>query len=125
MKWVFKEFGAWLGFLVGYCVVEWFEEVDHISNSTAIKYIEFIFFPLFQSCIPIAFFVYMCVSLCSSHKKRSKVRHKAVRSTVQTAGLVTTPPSTRVSLPPDTDAHAPNFLSPIEEEFTESSPLLS
>ena len=122
---VIKEIGAWLGFLVGYCVVGWIVEAAHISSSPAIKYIEFISFPLFQSCIPIAFFVYMCVSLCPSCRKRREVHLKVVRSTVQTAGLVTTPPSTRVSLPTDTDAHAPNFLSPIEEELTESSPLLS
>ena len=125
MKKVIKEIGAWLGFLVGYCVAGWVVEAAHISDSLALKYIEFIFLPLFQSCIPIAFFVYMCISLDTSRKKKKRVDHKVVRSTIQTAGLVTTPPSTRVSLPPDTDAHAPNFLSPIEEEYTESSPLLS
>ena len=125
MNKVIKEIGAWLGFLVSYCVVGWVVEVAHISSSPAVKYIEFISYPLFQSCIPIAFFVYMCVSLCPSRKKRREVHLKVVRSTLQTAGLVTTPPSTRVSLPADTDAHAPDFLSPIEEEITEASPLLS
>ena len=125
IKTVIKEIGAWVGFLVGYCVVGILVESAHLSTNAVIKYTAFLSFPLFQSCIPIAFFVYMCVSLCPSRKKKSKVDGRNKRSTVQTAGLVTTPPSTRVSLPTDTAAHAPNFLSPIEEEFTEASPLLS
>ena len=122
---VIKEIGVWLGFLVGYCVVGVVIEATHISSNPTIKYIEFIFVPLFHSCIPIAFFVYLCVSLCPSRKKKKKVDHRAIRNTIQTAGLRTTPDSTRVSLPTDTLAHAPNFLSPSDEEFTEASPLLS
>ena len=124
IKIVIKEIGVWLGFLVGYCVVGVIIEATHISGSFGIEYIEFIFVPLFHSCIPIAFFVYMCISLCPSRKKKKEVDHKAVRNTIQTAGLRTAPASTRVSLPTDTAAHAPNFLSP-SDEFTEASPLLS
>ena len=121
MKKVIKEIGAWLGFLVGYCVAGWIVEVAHISNSLAIQYTEFIFLPLFQSCIPIAFFIYMCVSLCPSRKKKEEWNYNAIGSTVQT----TTPPSTRVSLPTDTLAHAPNFLSPSTAEPTDVTPLLN
>ncbi len=40
-------------------------------------------------------------------------------------GLQTAPPSNRVSLPTDTAAHAPNFLSPSTNEPSEVTPLMT
>ena len=121
MKTVIKEVGAWLGFLVIYCVAMVLIESSDFTNNTLIKFIAFVCYPLLHSCIPVLFFVYMCVSLCPCCGK-----NRTRDTSVQTGGLQTTRKSTRVSLPSDTAAHAPNFLSPIEEEdFTVASPLLA
>ena len=133
-KIVIKEVGAWISVLVAYCTIAiligliWLLELAGHNGSTVNKYVSTFSNPLFQSCLPIAFFIYMCVSVCPRHKMTVKQAHyqvKRTRTSIQTAGLQTAPPSTRVSLPSNTAEHAPNFLSPIEEDSTEVSPLLA
>ena len=134
-KIVIKEVGAWILVMVVYCTIAilvgllgLLELAGH-NSSTVNKYAStFGSNPFFQSCLPIAFFIYICVSVCPRHKKtvkQARCQVKRTRTSIQTAGLQTAPPSTRVSLPSDTAEHAPNFLSPIEEDTTEVSPLLA
>ena len=70
---------------------------------------------------PFCVHVYM---ICSS-RTPPRVTRPAGNRNLQTAGLQTAPPSTRVSLPTDTAAHAPNFLSPSTAEPTDVTPLLN
>ena len=67
--------------------------------------------PLFHGIAPLLFLLYICV-----HKPRQEIRSIATSFTA--------PPSRRVSLPTDTAAHAPNFLSPSTAEPTEEIPLI-
>ena len=117
---VIKEVGAWLGFLLVCCFAGNLIEVTNFTDNPLIKLIAFTCYPLLHSCIPILFFVYMYINMCPCCKKpKDHPRAKATR------GLQTAPPSTRVSLPSDTVAHAPKFLSPIiGEEVSEESPLI-
>ena len=56
---------------------------------------------------------------------RRRIRREAQRKqNAITTTPTTAPPSTRVSLPTDTAAHAPNFLSPSTAESTEVTPLV-
>ena len=129
MKTVVKEIGAWLGFLVVYCVVGIVIEISNFTDNAIVKFIAFVSYPILHSSIPFLFFGYMCVIQCPCCNKKKLVPIKG-RAFIKknlltdTNGLQTTPPSTRVSLPSDTAAHAPNFLSPIGEDSTEVSPLL-
>ena len=77
-----------------------------------------------MSLFPLVVFVYM---RCSFHTfpREDRRAGNLNRRDLQTAGLRTNPPSTRVSLPSDTGAHAPNFLSPSTAEPTDVTPLLS
>ena len=70
---------------------------------------------------PFCVHVYM---ICSSRTPGRENRPARIYN-LQTAGLQTAPPSTRVSLPTDTAAHAPNFLSPSTAEPTDVTPLLN
>ena len=78
------------------------------------------------SLFPLCVFVYMKYIL---RIPPSEDRHEGNnRYDIQTAaggGLQTAPTSTRVSLPSDTAAHAPNFLSPSTAEPTDATPLLN
>ena len=118
MKTVSKEIGLWFGYLISYCFF-W-----TIVFCFVIKHIQF--FPLYaitQIVIPISFFVYVCVNVQYGriHEKRSAHEFNCIDP--HTTGLQTAPPSTRISLPSDTAAHAPNFLSP--EELSEVTPLIN
>ena len=128
MKTVIKEIGAWLGFLVVYCLAEVLIELSDYTNNAVIKFVAFVSYPVLHTSVPVLFFIYLCVNLCPCCRKKL-VHHEAVHrrpeSTVQTDRLQTTPKSSRISLPTDTVAHAPDFLSPIEEESAEVSPLLA
>ena len=77
------------------------------------------------SLFPLCVFVYMRYSFGTP--PREDRREENNRYNIQTAGggLQTVPPSTRVSLPSDTAAHAPNFLSPSTAEPTDVTPLLN
>ena len=77
------------------------------------------------SLFPLCVFVYMRYIL--RVPPRENRREGNNRYDIQTAGggLQTAPPSTRVSLPSDTAAHAPNFLSPSTAEPTDVTPLLN
>ena len=121
MRRVIKEVGVWLVFLVVYCVLVIFL----FNKIVVLKYVPPILNPILHSFIPIIFFIYLCVSLRKTQKK-TVIRYQAMEDEafIQTAGLRTAPPSTRVSLPSNTSAHTPNFLSP-SEEFTNTSPLLT
>ncbi len=67
---------------------------------------------------PVSYGVYVCVCILNQRKKQHKTKAIATKHTV--------PPSTRVSLPTDTAAHAPNFLSPsTATPSSEVTPLLS
>ena len=70
---------------------------------------------------PFCVHVYMICSFCTPGRENRPARIY----NLQTAGLQTVPPSTRVSLPTDTAAHAPNFLSPSTAEPTDVTPLLN
>ena len=70
---------------------------------------------------PFCVHVYM---ICSSRTPPRENRPAGNRN-LQTAGQQTVPVSTRVSLPSDTAAHAPNFLSPSTAEPTDTTPLLN
>ena len=74
----------------------------------------------------ICVFIYLWYSFRFRTAPRNRVRFANVdhRRNLRTAGLQTAPPSTRVSLPTDTAAHAPNFLSPSTAGPTEDTPLL-
>ena len=67
---------------------------------------------LVQAIIPGIFFAYICASMYKRQKKKSRIIAKTAHPTA--------PPSTRVSLPSDTAAHAPNFLSPSTAGPTET-----
>ena len=133
-KIVIKEVGAWISVLMAYCTIAiligllGLLELAGYNGSTVSNYVStFSLNPLFQSCLPIAFFIYICVSVCPQHKKtvrQGRYQVKRTRTSIQTAGLQTAPPSTRVSLPSDTAEHAPNFLSPSGGDTSEVSPLL-
>ena len=67
---------------------------------------------------PVSYGVYVCVCILNQRKKQHKTKAIATKHTV--------PPSTRVSLPTDTAAHALNFLSPsTATPSSEVTPLLS
>ncbi len=69
--------------------------------------------------IPVSFGVYILMSI---RNLRSKV---TTQGQVPVTNRNTNPPSTRVSLPTDTAAHAPNFLSPSTAEPSEVTPLIN
>ena len=73
-----------------------------------------------QVIIPLLFFVYICVSVCKIKQSKEHVQENIPTNTMNS----TAPPSTRVSLPSDTAAHAPNFLSPSTAEPIEVTVLL-
>ena len=125
---ILKEVGAWLAFLAVYCVVGILVAYANVTGTELVEKTAFVMYCLLHSCIAVIFIGYVCVSLCPcSVCKRSKLHHGAVgrKTSIQTSGLKTTPPSTRVSLPSDTAEHAPDFLSPSWEHCSEKSALLS
>ena len=71
--------------------------------------------PLFLGIAPLLFLLYICIS---AHKPRQETQR------LPTTTIFTAPPSTRVSLPTDTAAHAPNLLSPSTAEPTEETSLI-
>ena len=75
-------------------------------------------FPIVGSCMPFVFLVYICTHINNSRKK-VQVQFNNIKSIPPTVS-----PSTRISLPSDTAAHAPNFLSPSTAEPTDVTPLL-
>ena len=125
---IVKEVGAWFAFLVVYCVVGILVAYANFTDTELVKKTAFVMYCLLHSCIPMIFIGYICVSLCPcSACKSSKMHRGAIgrNASIQTSGLRTTPPSTRVSLPSDTAEHAPDFLSPSWEHCSEKSALLS
>ena len=74
---------------------------------------------------PLCVFVYIRYSHHISTRELNRQARNLRRHGIQTAGIQTVPPSTRVSLPSDTAAHAPNFLSPSTAEPTDVTPLLN
>ena len=117
MRTITKEIGLWLGYLISYSFF-W-------TLVACLEYLQIIVFPLHpisHIAIPISFFVYMCVSILQRRTKKQSA-HEDNRIDPHTTGFATAPPSTRISLPSDTAAHAPNFLSP--EELSEVTPLIN
>ena len=125
MKTVMKEIGVWLGLFVVYFVMAILFEVTAVRVVSVDSWF-FALFPLLQLGIFVVFFGYMCVSLCSCCKLKTYVDHRAkeLEIEIQTDLFETTLPSTRVSLPSDVDAHAPDFQSPKGEVSSELSHLL-
>ena len=72
-----------------------------------------VFTTLQPAILPMILLMYVCRSV---YKKRNKPQVKSAGSPKTIPPTV--PPSTRVSLPTDTAAHAPNFLSPSTVETT-------
>ena len=108
---ILKEIGLFLVYLVvtiAAFVVFCFQLFGHDIRERITLSIHVVALTLL-SLFPLCVFVYMRYSFCTPRENRqvgNLNRHD------QTAGLQTAPPSTRVSLPSDTAAHAPNFLSP-------------
>ena len=113
---VTKEIGLWLGYLISYCFF-W----TMLVSLEDFQIIVFPLYPIAHIATPISFFVYMCVNLRHRGNKFQRATEENIHINPQTSGLQTAPPSTRISLPSDTAAHAPNFLSP--EEISEVTPL--
>lgn len=67
----------------------------------------------------IVFFLDMCASLCQGRKEVPATHTNPGRT-----GYETCPLSTRISLPTDTAAHSPNFLSPSTAEPTDTALLI-
>ena len=123
-KVLMKEMTLLLTYLISFCVfwilVLILQQVAN-DNQTALTVI-YVLYPIRHVTTPTSFFVYLCVSF---RQRRHSTR--LISANKFQDGLTphpSAPPSTRVSLPSDTDLHAPEFLSPIDEEPSEYSPLL-
>ena len=123
-KILMKEMTLLLTYLISFCVFWIFvlilQQVAN-DNQTALIVI-YVVYPIRHVTTPTSFFVYLCVSY---RQRRHSTRLMSADKFQD--GLTSHPsasPSTRVSLPSDTDLHAPKFLSPIDEEPSEYSPLL-
>lgn len=125
MRTVIKEMGLLLGYLTSYCtlrvLIEILNAVVDNKNGPLMLFI-LTLYPINRTTIPISFIIYVCcVFGCSQRPERRG------NNAGYTTGIQTTPPSTRISLPTDTFAHVPNFLSRdslLESSWTEKSPLL-
>ena len=106
-----------------FCIGSFNRYMYVISGQAAAIGLSILLTPL--SLFPLCVFVYMRYIL--RIPPREDRREGNNRYDIQTAGggLQTVPPSTRVSLPSDTAAHAPNFLSPSTAEPTDVTPLLN
>ena len=121
-----KEIGVFLGFMlitILVCLLLAFLMTDSSIDLIGVQ-VSKIFVSTILALSPLCVFAYMRYSFRTSPRE--------VRQAVnvdghdfQTAGLQTAPDSTRVSLPSDTAAHAPNFLSPSTAEPTDVTPLLN
>ena len=125
LRFVCKEIGLVLAFLMLFLLPWSIEGILVISKNNIIltnETVEHLYnavFPLIHATTSLPSFVYICVTICqrrAARKKEQVLQNKAT--------LATNPPSTRVSLPSDTAAHAPNFLSPSTAELTDTTPLL-
>ena len=122
---VCKEVGLVLAFLILFLLPWSIEAVLVISKNNTIwtnKIADHLYdavFPVIHATTSLTSFVYICVTICQQRaagKKELNFQNKATSATA--------PPSTRVSLPSDTAAHAPNFLSPSTAEPSDTTPLL-
>ena len=75
--------------------------------------------------LPYLLLLYMWLRFRSSTRQVRITRGENRNLHINTTGLQTVPPSTRISLPSDTADHAPNFLSPSGDELSEVTPLLN
>ena len=126
-KVVCKELSLVLGFLVLFLIL-WSLEVilqsslyNSHTNSEAIVIISNVAIPLNHASTSVFFLVYICIKICP-RKREQKESQQLQANTTMPRNTVS--PSTRVSLPSDTAAHAPNFLSPSSAEPTDVTPLL-
>ena len=122
LRTITKEIGLLLGYLIPY---SFFWVIIIVAGFKDFHQFIFPIYPMSHIVVPISFFVYMFVSIRQRHKKLRSAHedNHNVHLDQQTTGLETAPPSTRISLPSDTAAHAPNFLSP--EELSEVTPLIN
>ena len=109
---VCRELSLVVGILATYSIIILLEVVLPLHPS-----LFYALFPIVHSCMPSFFFVYICTHTINDLRKKVQV-------SAETVPPPTVPPSTRVSLPTDTVAHALNFLSPSTAEPTEVTPLL-
>ena len=112
LRFVCKEIGLVLAFLMLFLLPWSVEAILALSNyhiilNDTLDRLYGAIFPLIHATTSLPSFVYICVTICQQRaagKKELNFQNKATSATA--------PPSTRVSLPSDTAAHAPNFLSP-------------
>ena len=124
LNFVCKEIGLVLAFLMLFLLSWCIDAVlvisnNHITLNDTVDHLYDAIFPLIHATTSLPSIVYICVTICqqrAAKKKEQVLQNKATSAT--------NPPSTRVSLPSDTAAHAPNFLSPSTAELTDTTPLL-
>ncbi len=122
---VLKEIGLLLGYLISYCTIRILIEILNIAdankNDTLMLAI-LALYPINRATIPISFIIYVCcVFGCSGRRSERRANDW------NTTGMQTARPSSRISLPSDTLAHSPKFLSEdslLESYLTEQSHLL-
>ena len=114
-KIVFKETSLFVGFLVTFVSFWLLSMAVAFVPNTPLHIASAALFPVSNTVLLLSFLVYMCVSIHQDVEERR----------IANDGLVTMPPSSRVSLPTDTAEHAPNFLSPSTAEPSEVTPLLT
>ena len=127
VKVVCKELSLVLGFLFIFLIL-WSLETILVSshynshtNNEAVNIISSLAFVLHHVGTSAFLLVYICVNICFQKKTRNEPQQLQYSTTMpgNTVSL-----SRRVSLPSDTAAHAPNFLSPSTAEPTDVTPLL-
>ena len=123
-----KEIGIFLAYLILF-LLPWSGEAAlilynrYVIKSLVIEiFVSDLFLPLIHATTSLPSFVYICVAICRRRAAKKKQKQQDKNHTI--VSKTTAPPSTRVSLPSDTAAHAPNFLSPSTAEPTEVTPLI-
>ena len=124
LSFVCKEIGLVLAFLTLFLLPWSIEAIlvisnNHITLSNTADHLYEAVSPVIHATTSLPSFVYICVTICQQRavRKEPNKQNKATCATI--------PPSTRVSLPSDTAAHAPNFLSPSTAEPSDTTPLLA
>ena len=124
LNFVCREIGLVLAFLMLFLLPWSIEGIlaisnNHITFNDTVDHLYNAVFPLIHATTSLPSFVYICMTICqqrAARKKELRLQNKATSAT--------NPPSTRFSLPSDTAAHAPNFLSPSTAELSDTTPLL-
>ena len=123
---MYKDIGIfWIHSLFAAIVcAAWFFN-DYLYQDTCVTLTVMLVLMTLIALFPLCVFVYIRYSFHISTRELNRQAGNLHRNGIQTAEIPTVPPSTRVSLPSDTAAHAPNFLSPSTAEPTDVTPLLN